>query len=192
MMKKLKSLLFGGIITAMLSANAGALLITPTSGFLALAGSDTSQAAIDKVIDSYFLANGLGCVIEEVYKQDVGGAERGPYAGSYTTQFFNEPTDPEDATITWVPETSYINPVCSFLLIKDGKQDPAWYLFDLDGAGWDGMETLDIDGFWPQKGAISHIAIYSGSTVPDGGHVVMLFGTALLVIGTLRRFIFPS
>ena len=38
-----------------------------------------------------------------LYKQDVGaGSDEGSFAASYNTEFFNTPTDPQDAVITYV------------------------------------------------------------------------------------------
>jgi hypothetical protein len=101
------------------------------------------------------------------YKQNVGeGTDSGPYADFYTTDFFNTPLDPADALITWVGPDYFDCPTC-ILIIKDGNQTPAQYLFDL--GAWDGQEAIQMTGFWPNQGAISHVEIWSGSSNGGGG-----------------------
>jgi hypothetical protein len=114
--------------------------------------------------------------------------ENGPFADSYSTAFFNTPTDPEDAVITYGGGAA-IGGSSLYLLVKDGNSNPTYYLFnllnlnvDLDGDGdldtykWNGTDQLYLDGFWPQKGAISNVAIYGSTHVPDGGLTVLLLG----------------
>ena len=142
---------------------AAALLITPASGTLNVSrwtGPQNSQSQIDTAIAP--IINGA----TELYKQNVGEAiDTGAGAAYYSTTFANSPTDPEDAYITWVGPTTWINPVNSFLLLKDGKQTPAWYLFSLQALGWTGNQNLDLQDFWIGNGAISHVTIYGGGTV---------------------------
>ncbi|HJR69402.1 MAG TPA: PEP-CTERM sorting domain-containing protein [Gammaproteobacteria bacterium] len=168
---------------APLSANA--LLITPSIGVcgtatcLLMTGDQTSQNEIDTVI-----ADALGSSTQ-LYKQDVGGPESGAFAGSYETEFQNTPSDPKDATITYVGGS--ILSGGTHLLVKDGNQTPAWYLFRLS---WNGTETITLNDFWPDGGAISHVTIYGtgGTTtkVPEPGTMGLL-GAGLLAFGFLRR-----
>ena len=97
------------------------------------------------------------------YKANVGSGEEGPYAGNYATVFSNSASDPADALITWDNngEPFIPCPTC-LLIVKDGNQTPAQYLFDL--GAWDGQESIQMTGFWPNQGAISNVAIWSGST----------------------------
>jgi hypothetical protein len=157
---------------------AQALAITPA---LAIAsGNQTSQSDIDTALAA------LGVPLPEKYKQDVGGAESGPLAGSYNTVFLSTPTDPSGATITYTGGP-IVGPT-AYLLVKDGAQTPAWYLFNLTALGWTGTQQLDLSGFWPQQGAISHVALYGGTvTVPDGGMTITLLGSTLVGLGLLRR-----
>ena len=103
-------------------------------------------------------------------------------SGGTTTSFFNTPNDPSAATIVYNG-----GPVASatHLLVKDGNQEPAWYLFRL---AWDGIETITLQNFWPNQGAISHVTLYGGTTtqVPEPA-TIGLFGAGLLAFGFLRR-----
>lgn len=162
---------------------AHALSITPET--LALAtGNQTSQAQIDAAIAPYVGASTL------LYKQDQGGSESGSFASSYETVFANTPGEPSDATVTYVGGPVISPP--SYLLVKDGNHDPSWYLFNLSGLGWNGMVPLEITGFWPNGGAISHVSIYGGSSsdipgVPDGGLTMSMVGLALCGLAWFHR-----
>jgi hypothetical protein len=174
----LKLAVFFGVLA--LAAQAQALVISP--GDADDFGNQTGQAEID----AYLAANYPG--LDELYKQNVGeGGDSGSLAGSYETTFLNDPTDPSGALIEYVS-----GPIAedAFLLVKDGNQTPAWYLFDL--SGWDGMETLELSGFWPDQGAISHVTLYGGTTtVPEPGTLLLLgsglFGLALYGRKSVKR-----
>ena len=122
--------------------------------------------------------------LNELYKSDQGGPDSGPGAGWYDTTY-DPPDDPEDALIQWLGG-SFINQTPLYLLVKDGSQIPAWYLFDI--SGWNGQDDIQINNFWPTQGAISHVAIYGTTTsVPDGGSTAALLGSVLVGFGILRR-----
>jgi hypothetical protein len=168
-----------------LSANA-VLILSPSTtvcgspSCLLMTGTQTGQPQIDAAI-----AGALGSSTE-VYKQNVGGGEEGSFAGSYTTTFFNSATDPKDATIEYVGGMPVLTNA-THLLVKDGNQEPAWYLFSI---AWNGLETISLQNFWPGNGAISHISIYGGggttTRVPEPGTMVLL-GAGLLAFGFSRR-----
>jgi hypothetical protein len=77
--------------------------------------------------------------------------------------------------------------VFSYLFAKyDGQNDRSlvWYVGNLSG-------TITI----PQLGPLGHglsgwILFPPGGQVPDGGATVMLLGTALGVLGVVRRYLF--
>jgi len=139
-----------------------------------------------------------------LYKMNVGGPEEGPYTSSYDTSFFNEPTDPMDATISYIS-----GPVIGFefdplyLIVKDGKFGN--YYFNLrnldsnvtiDGSGvtspysWNGTDTLQLTGFWPNQGAISHVSIVgTGTPVPEPATMLLLgFGLIGLAVAGRKNF----
>ena len=160
--------------------------ITPVCGAptcLAAVGAETSQSDIDAAIASI-----LGTAVE-VYKQNVGGAESGSFASSYTTTFSNTAQDPSDALIDYVGGAFITSCPNCFLLVKDGNQTPAWYLFRL---AWNGTDDIVLDNFWPAQGAISHVALYAApgtTTVPDGGSMSMLLGLGLMGLAGVRRYL---
>jgi hypothetical protein len=126
--------------------------------------------------------------LESLYKENVGdGFDSGPFAGSYETTFSNSALDPEDALIELIAGMDPITCGVCILVIKDGNQMPAQYIFDLSLAGMIG--TISMTDFWPNQGAISHVEIVGGgmSAVPVPA-AAWLFGTALIgFVGMSRR-----
>lgn len=175
------------------AANATLLIDLGVSDPSIDSGLQTSQAQINAYLDANFPG------IEELYKDNVGGSETGAAAAWYTTTYFNDPLDPKDADITWdnAPAGPFIDPTAdtTYLLMKDGKQDPAWYLFDLSALGWDGKEDIQLRNFWPRQGAISHLSMYGVTgceeecfEVPEPGPLGLLgVGLIALHIGRRRR-----
>jgi len=171
----LSLLLFGMV------SGASALTITPTST-PQWTTDDNSNLNATKIAT---LVGYSGTLIE-LYKQDVGHSnDSGPFASSYSTEFFNTSDDPEDATITYVGGSYIINNPL-YLYVKDGNQEPAAYVFDI--SAWDGKETININDFWPGQGAISHVTILGGTTtnVPEPGTLLIL-GAGLMGIAAVRR-----
>lgn len=146
------------------------LLITPDNPTPYATGNDTSQADTNASLDTLIGTS------DYLYKADVGGGDAGPLSASYDTTFLNTATDPSGAIIDYMGSGPYVGPP-SYLLVKDGNQDPAWYLFDLSST-WNGMEEIQLSDFWPQQGAISHVALY-GQSVPEPA-TMLLLGCALL------------
>jgi hypothetical protein len=90
------------------------------------------------------------------YKDDQGGSESGSAMQWYSTTY-NQ--DLSGAEIVWDGATGNYITEPSYLLVKGGRQEKAWYLFDI--SSWDGMATISLSGFWPKRGSISHISIFA-------------------------------
>jgi hypothetical protein len=155
----------------------------------------------------------LVCGLTELYKADVpqsgpNAIESGGLAGSYSTAFSNSQNDPSDATITYTGGTA-VNCAAStgcLLVVKDGNQTPAVYVFNLKNLDnvlvdgnfigpnivWNGTDTLFLDNFWPGNGAISHVSLLAQTgenfQVPEPTSFSMLgFGLATLVARRVRK-----
>lgn len=189
MKTKLQSILKGAVFAALATVSEGVtIVIDPLTGLLNSTrweGYESAQSEINCTLDSIV----AGISSQLVYKQDVGGGESGPLAGSYTAAFTQTPSEPSQATITY-DGGDFVGPV-AYLVVKDGKHVPAWYFYDLTALGWNGTDTLSLTGFWPGGGAISHVSLYGSGQgdVPDGGSTLILLGTAFLASASLRRWL---
>ena len=184
---------FLAIALGMFSLQAQALVLDPAVDCTAAdLGVTCWTTDVNSNLDAAAVATliGYGDTLTELYKQDVDftapdDGESGLFASSYQTTFSNTSTDPANALIEYLSGDFIICGDC-FLLIKDGSQTPAQYVFDI--SNWNGTDDLDMTNFWPGNGAISHVAIYGGpSTVPEPGMVGLLAIGLLGVVVARRR-----
>jgi hypothetical protein len=138
-----------------------------------------------------------------LYKQNIGEAEDTDSLAGYYTTLFSESISgdgADGATITWAGAGNHFACPACLLVVKDGNNEPAVYLFNL--VGWNGMDTLTLSGFWTgTQGSISHVSLYgsgittssSGGT-PGSGTVpepasssLALLGLGLLAVGFRAR-----
>lgn len=179
---------FVAILGALLLATeaSAAIQITPAT-LKQWTGNQTANNQVNAAVEAIIAAEtGLGTPLE-LYKQDAGGGESGVLAPDYSTSFND---DLSGGTISWDGPNYITGP--AYLLVKDGKQVPAWYLFDLkDTSNWDGMETLELSGFWPGNGSISHVSLwgYTYTAIPEPASMAVwgIFATVGTMGAAWRR-----
>jgi hypothetical protein len=173
------------------------LTLTPTTGVLGTTRFETNDNSNFNADDVESLV-GTALQLTEVYKQNVGDAsDSGSFASSYQTTFSNAANDPEDALVDYI-SGAVITGTEIYFLVKDGNQNPAQYVFKISalpttlGTGWNGTEDIVLDGFWPEEGAISHIAIYTGigragqETAPEPA-TLAIWSLGLVGVGLVAR-----
>jgi hypothetical protein len=147
------------------------------SGCLVLSGLDTSQHAIDLIIEKF------NPDLVELYKATQATlSDEGAFQNSYNTAFGVADLGLANARISYVSDPA-ISSNSVYVLIKDG--DLGWSFWDI--SGWNGTDAIEFSSFYGgNQGKISHVTIYGpSSAVPDGGLTVMLLG---LGVGSLALF----
>ena len=175
------------LITVVITGTASAFSVSPGSGNQLIpppSSSSTGTPTIEQEINDELADRGLPLLENELYKDNVGGGESGNFSDDYTTSYSPDEDDPSGFTISLDDDGTAMT-TARYLLVKDGNQEPSYYLFDL--AGWDGSEDIDGSGFWPTQGAISHVSIYGGA-IPEPTTIVSLIGLGLCFgIGACSR-----
>jgi len=167
------------------ASQAYALSISPDDAWKWGTSKVTSQAELDEILI------GLG-VVGELYKSEPGNPvkEYGSLAGSYESSYN---PDLSGGTIRYLSNSPYATE--AFLFVKDGNNEPWWYLFNLHSSSlnWNGTDDLELSGFWPSNGSISHVTLYGtvGTTPPTNAvpepATIALLGVGLLGLARISR-----
>ena len=184
-MKPLTTKILLGLALAIAGAQAQAISLSPST-FPQFSGSDPNNPKADDVETIV----GTDVELVEAYKDDQDDGESGSFADVYTSTYgtVEEPLSAATITFTGTEGEQIACPEC-FLLVKDGNQNPIWYIFDL--GDWDGMEVIELTDFWVGNGEISHITIFSDGKAVPGPAPFVLMGIGLLGMA-LGRFVKTS
>jgi hypothetical protein len=164
------------------SAEAGAIELKPAdTTCTSNINYNLTGAQVLDIVDDCFGATGP---LSLLYKAEVGGYDAGTFASSYDTTFSNTSLDPQDATILYLGGI-YMDCSACYLVVKDGKQTPAQYFYNI--SSWNGTDTIQLTGFWPQQGAISNVAIWGRATSVPEPTTLLMFGAALGLVCLQRR-----
>ena len=183
---KLTGALVGGLLFGV-AMQAQALVLTPGDAD-ETTSINTNLTTLEEINDTF----GTDYTdLELYYKFDVDSAtEDGVLQDSYVfTDILDDSVDGVsggDIVLTGDLLASCVDSDC-FLIVKDGKHNPAQFLIDL--SDWDGIETIELQDFWlDEGGSISNIQIWAAETtsVPEPG-ILAVFGAGLVGLGFARR-----
>jgi hypothetical protein len=105
--------------------------------------------------------------------------ETGPFASAYQTAFANSTSFPQDANVTYGSGAA-IDASALFLYVRDTGHAPAFYIYDLlaPALNWNGLDSLTLEGFWPNDGAIEQVSIvgitFRPTPVPESSSLALL------------------
>ena len=198
MKKLLTTLLFATVMA--ISYHASAASVNPGHWSEIATSNNPASPTLDELV----IAAGYSGTFELLYKAKHAASDNpvngtGQHAAFYETHFndLNNDNNFESVDIYFRDHYSSNAISCGdcFLLVKDGKHDPAWYLFDISN-WWNGTETLQMVDFWLDRevdgelltgGSISHVAIYGGVGEVPVPAAAWLFGSGLIGLIAIAR-----
>ena len=151
------------------------LYLTPENAF-----DEGNQNSTEDIED--YLELTYGITDDPKYKIDYDDKkEEGDLLGSYSTLFSS------DSAFTITYDSGPVITGTVYLLVKNGRHIPAWYLFDI--TGWNGVCGIEGTGFWEGiKGSISHVAIYGEEgVIPEPTMLLVWSGLAGMALQVRRR-----
>jgi hypothetical protein len=155
-------LVVGAVLGSAIKAEA--INITPEqAGCTSDVDSSFNAAAIYAVLDGCYGVSATS--LDLIYHRDVNGGDTGLFADSYNAAF--SPSRAAGNITYAAPAPSFFCVEC-FLVVMDGTQSPAQYLFEI--TGWNGTGSMTFRNFWPGPGSIASVAIWGSSIeslVPD-------------------------
>jgi hypothetical protein len=174
-----------GLTLLFFNMQAHALMLTPADADATTAYN--SNIGTLSAINTHFGTSYTD--LELLWKGETDSPPAGQDGTLEASYLWNVDSPANGGTIAYVPgETAANCPTC-VLIVKSGRHEPAQYLFDL--GSWDGMESIELLEFWPDKeDAISNVAIWGGDAtdVSEPGPLTLLaLGLFSLVYNRKRK-----
>ena len=180
-MSKSYHLKFAGILLMLFNSQVFAARVTFTPLNIVNPTHCTSNVKVKKTVANCSGTHKSKLVLN--YKSKRFGAESGKYKRSYSTTFSNSSARPEDALISFdngaLGTMDCVTTHSCYLSIKGGKQTRSVYVFHL--GLWDGKKNIKLSGFWPRKGYIKNIQLWSAEPISN----IPLPATAWLFVSGL-------
>jgi len=172
------------IVLVLASSQSQALVLTPSdaTSSTAINSNLTTLAEINAAFSTSYTDLAL------LWKGETDSAPTGQDGSLADSYLWDVDSPANSGTIEYVEGQDTASCPTCVLIVKDGRSDPAQYLFDL--GSWDGMEDIVLSGFWSEKeDAISNVALWGDSTSVAEPSALMLMSLGLLglVFSAKRR-----
>jgi hypothetical protein len=165
----------GRAITVSLATNAGG---APSSTAAQVASAINASVAAGSLVAASAAGSGAG-VVQSLSESALTPVivETGPFASAYQTAFASSASFPEDASITY-GSGGAIDASSLYLYVRGTVSGPAYYIYDLfaPAIGWNGLDGLMLQDFWPGAGSIEQLSIVGvrQTAVPEASSLALL------------------